>query len=119
MYAPPPNEVLAKLVGSTVDLVSFGEYVLHLSFDSGDKLSAASPIRFDSSDRFHESPILEFPLLTSSIPRVVGKVVQVADAEADGTLRLDFSSGDRLVAYASEPGYEAYTLLIGGKEYVV
>jgi len=119
VYPPPPRDVVSKLVGKTVELISFGQYVLHLSLDSGDTFSIACPFRFDSSDHLQESSIQEFPLQASNIPRVLGAVVQAADAEADGTLRLDFANGDTLIAYANETGYEAYTLSVDGKEHVV
>lgn len=119
MHPPPPPEILAKLAGHEVELASIGRYVLHLNFANGDRLSLACPFRFDSNDRLEESPIQEFPLTTSNVPRLVGAVVRSVDAEADGTLHVAFSSGDRLIAYANDPGYEAYTLFVGGREHVV
>lgn len=119
MYPPPHNDVFAKLVGHSIDLVSVGKYVLHLSFDSGDKLSIAGPFRFDSRDRFPESLVQDFPLQVSNIFRAVGTVVHGVETEVDGTLRLDLDNGDTLIAYANDPAYEAYTLLVDGTEYVV
>lgn len=107
------------LVGSTGELVSFGQYVIHLFLENGGRLSIACPFRFGARARLAESPVRELPLQASDLLRVIGARVQGAKAESDGTLRLDFDSGDGLIAYTSEPGYEAYTLWIGGKEYVV
>jgi len=51
--------------------------------------------------------------------RVVGTLITDVANEPDGTLSMIFSTGDQLVAYANDPAYEAYTLLINGKEYLV
>jgi len=118
MHSPPPEDVIAKLVGATVELVSFAQYVLHLSFEDGSRLSVVGPYRFDTADRLPERPMPESPTRGSSLARVLGASVLAAAAEADGTLQLDFSNGDRLRVYAIEPGYEAYTLCVEGKEYV-
>jgi len=46
------------------------------------------------------------------------KVIEI-NCDTDGTLDLEFSNGDALIVYANDPAYEAYTLQIDGKEYVV
>lgn len=119
MYSPPASEVVVQLVGSTVESVSFGQYVLHISFDCGDRISIACPFRFDSSDAVQTSPVQEFPLQSSVVPRILGVSVVATAMKRDGTLSIDFSNGDRMIAYDAEPGYEAYTLLLSGREYVV
>ncbi len=102
-----------------MELVSFAQYVLHVSFEDGSRLTVAGPYRFDTAHRLPESPMHESPDQASSVTRVLGTHVLASDAEADGTLQVDFSNGDRLSVYAIEPGYEAYRLLVDGKEYVV
>ena len=51
--------------------------------------------------------------------RLVGSSVVHTECESDGTLLLQFLNGDILIAYANNPGYEAYSLLLDGKEYIV
>ena len=51
--------------------------------------------------------------------RVVGTSIADVANEQDGTLSMIFATGDQLVAYANDPAYEAYTLLVNGKEYLV
>lgn len=51
--------------------------------------------------------------------RVLGCTISEIKCDTDGTLELGFSNGDVLIVYANDPAYEAYTLLIDGKEYVV
>ena len=118
MY-PPPEDIITQLIGHTIELVSFGKYVVHLSFGNGDMLSVACPFRFYSGETVMDSPVHEFPLTNSSLVRTVGSSINHAECDSDGSLRLRFTNGDVLIAYANDPSYEAYTLFLGGKEYVV
>ncbi len=117
MYPPPNPDIVKQLVSSVVDLISFGKYVFHISFENGDKLSVACPFRFDVG--VTESPVYELPLSESNTLRLLGSSVSHAECDADGTLRVRFTNGDSLIAYANDPQYEAYTLTLSGKEYVV
>ena len=51
--------------------------------------------------------------------RILGQSVKSVECEVDGALDLGFSNDDRLIIYANNPMYEAYTLLIEGREYIV
>jgi hypothetical protein len=119
MYPPPAEDTIALLVSSVVDLISFGRYVMHISFENGDRLSVACPFRFDTAEAVAQSEICDFPLTASRILRIIGSSVARAECESDGTLHLRFGGGDILIAYANDPQYEAYTLVLGGQEYVV
>jgi len=55
----------------------------------------------------------------SKLLRVLGFQVIEVKCDVDGTLELLFSNGDVLIVYANDPAYEAYTVFINGKEYVV
>jgi hypothetical protein len=117
MYPPPHCDVIARLIGQAIETISFGIYVAHLSFESGDKLSVACPFRFGPNEA--ESPLNEFPIRETNLPLALGSKVAEVACDVDGTLRLRLSNGFLLIAYANDPGYEAYTLVINGKEYVV
>ena len=119
MYIPPPPEIIAKLIGQTIEMISFGSYVFHLSFENGDRLSVTCPFRFDTGKAIAESPIFVAPLSESKMIRLVGSSVVHAECESDGTLLLKFLNCDVLIAYANNPGYEAYSLSLDGKEYIV
>ena len=119
MYPPPTPKIIEQLINNEVDQISFCKYVVHVLFENGDRLSVACPFRFDTGEAITESPVHEFPLLNSSMVRVMGSSIIQAECDSDGTLRLRFTNGDSLIAYANDPGYEAYTLLLDGKEYVV
>jgi hypothetical protein len=119
MYPPPSPDVIKQLIGQLVELISFGRFVMHISFENGDKISISCPFRFGPEEGPSESPVSEFPLSDSTVLRSIGSSISRAECDLDGTLRLRFANGDSLIAYANDPGYEAYTLSIGGKEYIV
>ena len=119
MHSPPHSEIIEALNGQTIETISFGRYVFHLLFESGDRVSVACPFRFGAEKTIEKSPALEAPLNNSDLLRLIGLSATHAGCEADGTLHLKFQNDDTLIAYANNPQYEAYTLLIGGKEYVV
>lgn len=119
MYIPPPPEIIEKLIGQIIEGISFGSYVFHLLFENGDRLSVTCPFRFDTGEAIVKSPIFVAPLSESNMIRLIGSSVAHAECESDGTLLLKFLNGDVLIVYANNPGYEAYSLLLDGKEYIV
>ena len=119
MHTPPPQNVIAALVSRNIELISFGKYVVHLTLDNENRISIACPFRFDRSSTAADSLTQEFPLGSSTLLRVIGNSIEHAECESDGTLLIRFNGGDSLIAYANDPCYEAYTLLINGMEYIV
>ena len=119
MYPPPPIEVLQRLTQSDLESICFGSCVINLHFENKNYLSVEGPFRFAEGQLISETPVLDFPLSESKLVRVLGCRATQVKCDTDGTLELRFSSGDVLIVYANDPAYEAYTLLIDGKEYVV
>jgi hypothetical protein len=119
MYPPPSSTVIEQLERHAVLSVSFGKYTIHLQFENGNRLSFSAQFRFGHSTKLAESTVNEFPLEQTDLIRALGSTVDNVISEDDGTLNLFFSNGDALVIYANDPMYEAYTLLVDGKEYVV
>jgi hypothetical protein len=118
MY-PPPESVVQKLQGQVLDVVSYGKYVVHLGFESGARISFSAPFRFSELQQLADSLVRELPLMESNLMRLLGETTTKAECDTDGTLELQFSNGDVLFVYANDLAYEAYTLLLDGKEYVV
>ena len=119
MYTPPPKTVLQQLTQGVMETITFGMYVIHIGFDNGNRLSFSALFRFGPTEQFTELSINEFPLSESKLIRILGCSVTDVMCEEDGTLNLVFSNGDAISIYANNPMYEAYTLLIAGREYVV
>jgi len=111
--------VFDGLKGSDVDAISFYRYEAHLTFENRNRLSFSAPFRFSEGRHISESPFIRFPLSESKLIRVLGCQVSEVKSDTDGTLELRFSNGDVLIVYANDPAYEAYTVLIGEKEYFV
>jgi len=119
MYPPPPKETIRQLLESELDTVCYCRYMVHLTFENGSRLSLEGPFRFAQRGELSTAPVNEFPLCEPKLTRVLGcKVIEI-NCDTDGTLDLEFSNGDALIVYANDPAYEAYTLQIDGKEYVV
>ena len=119
MHQPPKLDILTELKNSAIEVISFGVYVIHLVFENGNRLSVSAPFRFGSEDAICDANVCEFPLCETNLVRILGQSIIRVDCDADGTLDLIFSNQDRLIVYANDPMYEAYTLLINGHEYVV
>jgi len=119
MYQPPPPAVVSLLIGQIVDTVTFCLFTIHIQFQDGDRISLACPFRFGTRESLASLDLQAFPIKASNLMRVVGTSIADVANEPDGTLSMIFSTGDQLVAYANDPAYEAYTLLINGKEYLV
>ena len=119
MYPPPPLDIIQRLLRIDIETVCHGRCVVHLGFENGNGLSFSAPFRFADRKVLADSPIFDFPLSESNLLRALGCHVTALECEPDGTLALRFSNNDVLVVYANSPAYEAYTLKIDGKEYVV
>ena len=119
MHPPPSSAIIQRLAGASVESVCFGKFTAHISCENGMRLSFEAPFKFGRADVLSDGETTEFPVTESGLMRVVGCQISEAACEADGTLSLTFTNGDALVVYANDPMYEAYTLLVDGREYVV
>ena len=119
MHAPPSTEVVQRLVGAALELVGFGKFTVHLSFENGNRISFGAPFRFARANELSKASVIEFPLTDSNLVRALGSTVSDTACDDDGTLTLTFANADTLVIYANDPMYEAYTLFVDGRKYVV
>lgn len=119
MHPPPDLEILNKLKNSALFTISFGLYVVHFSFENEDILSFSCPFRFSKTEDIFNQSVCEFPILSTSLIRVIGQSIIDINCEQDGTLSIIFEECDNLILYANDPMYEAYTMKIADKEYIV
>lgn len=119
MHPPPQLHILRKMQGSPLCNVSIGLYEAHLTFENGNRLTLSAPFRFEKNRNILAAKLFEFPIQEEHLVRVIGKMISEIACESDGTLDIIFDSGDRLIVYANDPMYEAYTLLIDGDEHVI
>lgn len=119
MYPPPSLEIIKGLTRSDLESLCYGLCTVSLRFENNSLMSFSAPFRFAERTALVSSPIFEFPLFESELMRVIGCQVIDLECDHDGTLGLLFSNDDKLVVYANSPAYEAYTLKIDGKKYIV
>lgn len=119
MYPPPSIEIINGLMGSDLESLCHGLSTVSLRFENGSRLSFSAPFRIAQEVLLPQVPALEFPLANSQLVRLLCHRIDRVKCDTDGTLELGFSNGDVLIVYANDPAYEAYTLSIDGKEYVV
>lgn len=119
MHPPPTLNVLARLKSTSLEVISFARYTIHLVFENRNRLSVSAPFRFGNDTQIGDAPVCTFPLSESNLIRLLGQCVDEIACDNDGTLDLIFSNRDRIIVYANDPTYEAYTLLIDGQELVV
>jgi hypothetical protein len=119
MYPPPGKSILDNLKAGVLDAIFHGKYVIGLDFDGGNKLTVKGPFRYAEREKLFSSKIYDFPLIESKLVRALGHTVTDVECEDDGTLELQFSNSDVLIVYGNNPQYEAYALVIDGKEYFV
>jgi hypothetical protein len=119
MYTPPPIEILNGLTGSDLVSICHGLSTVSLRFENGNLLNFSAPFRIAQENVLLASAVLEFPLSESLFVRLLGHEIIQIECDSDGTLKLQFSNRDVLIVYANDPAYEAYMLVIDGKEYRV
>lgn len=119
MYPPPPSDILNQFRQSALDSVCFGLYNFNLSFSNGNWINVSAPFRFGRDSDIMQSIICDFPLKETKILMAIGSSIKYVECDFDGSLDIIFDSEDRLIIYANDPAYEAYTIFVGGREYVV
>ena len=119
MNTPPKMEVIEQLMHSDLELLCHGKYALNLKFENGNFLNIEAPFKFDKKESIDDSPVCSFPLSISRLSRAIGSKIVEIKCDTDGSLGMIFSNGDALEVYANDKKYEAYSISINGKIYVL
>jgi hypothetical protein len=118
MYGLPTGFATSRLLGCTLELVSFSENTVHLSFDKDVSITIEScfthSLESDSSGERTRLPVRE-----SRLMELLGKSIASAHASAEGTLTLLFTNGQSLACFDDTPEYEAYRIKLGDEEIIV
>jgi hypothetical protein len=112
----PTQSVIEGLKQGYILSVAYGKYVIHITFDNGNRVSFEAPFKFGPLEDLPNLPVIKFPISESNLMRVLVCTVTHAECEEDGTLRLHFSNGDALVIYR-ERTFESYSLVVDEQEY--
>jgi hypothetical protein len=114
-----PIEILEKLKGAEVELLSHGKFMFGLSFVDRSQFNVYGRFKFAPGADIVASALRDFPLLESELVRLLGASITDVHCDKDGTITLKFTNDDVLVVDASYPGYDSYIVAVNGREYRV
>lgn len=119
MYGLASEFDASRLVGCTLENVSFSVNTVHLSFAKDVAITIEACFMHSIPGEVGGSKPMRVPLRESRLMQLAGESIDSAQATLDGTLSLTFSNGHRLELYDDTPQYEAYRLRLGQDEIVV
>ena len=101
-----------------MDAITIVRYHVEFVCEGGKGFSVSSPFCFGRADQIADMDWTEFPLGHTDIPRVLGSSIVSAKTDEKKSLRIEFSTGDVLLA-SWIPIYESYELQIDGERIIV
>ena len=119
MYGLPKDFDATRFVGCTLEQVSFSANTVHLSFEERVSITIESSFSHSSSENSGCSELMRVPPSESRLMQLVGKRIEHAQGDEDGTLTLRFSNDHILVCHDDLPMYEAYRMTFGDEEIIV
>jgi Family of unknown function (DUF6188) len=122
MYGLPKELDLSFFVGKTLESITFGINVIHLSFDCGVQISLESSYQQQrKSEVGHRVGLIQsvFKCQNSSLMQFLEQSVVSAVAGDDGTLSLTFDNGDVLHCIEDPGPYERYNFTDGKRLWIV
>ena len=113
--ANPPD--LGYLHSRRLEMLCFASYAVYLHFGDGIVITIEGEFEHAiAGERPHRH---SFPLQSSKLLRLIDKKVEDLEILKDGTLRFDFSNGDRLIIRGKNGPYEAYHIKHAGTQITV
>ena len=79
------------------------------------QIDVYSELGHELQGEFADSCDLELPVLTTRLPRLLGRLVVAAEVVGRGTLKLGFDTGEVLSVYEDSDMYECYHIEIPGR----
>lgn len=119
MYGFPSGFDASRFVGRTLELVSFSENTVHLSFDETVSITIESCFAHWTQGDVGHSHRRTVPVSDSQLMQMLGASIESAEAASDGTLTLRFTNGHMFACYDDAPMYEAYRMRFGDEEIFV
>lgn len=109
----------SRLVGRVLQLVSFSENTVHLSFSDDTSITIEGSYTHSMRGGLEQDEAARPPLQQSRLMQLVGQPIEHARPSGGGALRLDFANGQTLTCQDDSSQYEAYRIKIGSEEIVV
>lgn len=119
MYGLDPGFDASRLVGCTLELVSFSENTVHLSFSDEFSITIVGCYQHLTHGDSRDTERTCLPIRESRLMELLGESIETAHASPEGTLSLRFTNGQSLACFDDTPRYEAYRLKIGEEEIIV
>ena len=114
MHGFPKGLDLSPLVGRTLDLIGFGPFTIHLSFDGGHQITVENRLGYraalDDDLTWDVVPVTE-----SRLMRLSGQTVATWTRGDESHLEITFAEGGVLQFLDDSPSYEAVSFSIEGK----
>jgi hypothetical protein len=113
----PSRADLAFLHSRSVEMLCFASYSLYLHLGEGVVVTIEGEFEHTvAGERPHR---YSFPLQNSKLMRLIAQTIDDLAVLDDGTLRFEFSNGDRLIVRGKNGPYEAYHIKRAGAEITV
>jgi len=119
MYGLPAGFDGSRLVGRTLEQVSFTTNTIHFSFDDDVSITLESSLLHSRPGEPADSGRMRVPVRDSRLMQLVGMAVRSVDGSSDGTLSLTFTNDHRVSFFDDRPEYEAYCIRVGRDVIVV
>jgi hypothetical protein len=120
MYGLKKDLDLSFLNGRQVEQVAIGTYQIIFSFDEDVKISTYIEfIYFDGQEEWTWKPEPGAAQIASRTVSLLGATIESFESNANGTLALTFSNGQRLTILDSSTEYESYDITRPGSTIVV
>ena len=109
----------SRLVGCTLEQVSFSENTVHLSFSRDVSITIEGCYSHSMRGNPRDAERTCLPVRESRLMQLLGESIETAHASPEGTLSLRFTNGQSLACFDDTPQYEAYRLKLGEEEIIV
>jgi hypothetical protein len=120
MYGLNKGIDLSFLNGREVIQVAIGIYQIIFGFDEDVRISVESQFTyFDGSDEWVWKPEPGAAQIAARTVSLLGATIESFEGQANGTLTLTFSNGQRLTILDSSKEYESYDITRPGQTIVV
>ncbi|MBX7074432.1 MAG: hypothetical protein K1X71_14900 [Pirellulales bacterium] len=117
MYGFPKDFDGSFFIGKRIELVSFAAYQIWIGFEERISITIESSFVHENSaePKSAQCP----PVESSSLMRLVGRMVTSVAADELGTLSLTFDDGQILRCFDDTENYECYRNTVGDAEYFI
>lgn len=118
MYGLTTNFDVSAFIEKELTIISFTANTINMLFEEDVSITVMGSFihNYNKSDSAKKQCV---PVSSSSLMRLIGKVVQLAERGTDGSLVLHFDNSHILTLLDDSLEYESYSVRIDNKENIV